>query len=204
MEWQQKPAPKQKGRLLRTVGLAFGLLVAVSLLVLLSLMSRTERHRPMVPESPGDVSAYDPARLRPEVTPEQRAKARKMCSRVEYYVNNLADYTKTGCGVVDGRERGTIDLIILANDPVFLAGGNTKKGWLLSVIGAVGKEMTDHPDVPIAELSVTDTWMSQNDIRYRLSGELAKSLRNRLVAEQISLDKAYAELLEALERSKGR
>ncbi|MFI5059494.1 MAG: hypothetical protein ACHQLQ_15080 [Candidatus Acidiferrales bacterium] len=122
-----------------------------------------------------------------------------MCSRIAQNANILADYVGTGCEPAKGKD-GTVDLVIVARKPIFYK-PDTKKAWLLVIMGAVGKELTDHADVPIGDIIVTDTALASQEIMYSFPAQLAKTLRNRVHGGEMTLLEAYAELLEGMHRA---
>lgn len=172
----------------------------------LAVLAYVAQPRHWKPRSVAQSSVEKPA-LAPKTSPPKPLitqtkallEAKRMCSKIAQNANILADYVGTGCKPAKAKD-GTVDLVIVARKPIFYK-PDTKKAWLLVIMGAVGKELTDHADVPIGDIIVTDTALASQEIMYWFPAQLAKTLRNRVHGGEMTLLEAYAELLEGMHRA---
>jgi hypothetical protein len=120
-----------------------------------------------------------------------------LCSQIELYTNQTADYTLTKCipHLADGPR--SIDFILVSEKPVF-SHEDAKKAWLLVAVSAVGKVMNDHPDMTIENVIVSDANLMKMRKSYRLPGGLCKDLQRKLYYGEVTLDRAYATIMRAI------
>ncbi len=187
-------------------------IVLYALLVLLALailgyvaQSRHWQHQQSATSVPASVpqtaSLPESPPAKPSMSqPEAMRLARGMCSRIIKTANILTDYVGTGCKPAQAKN-GTVDLVIVARKPVFYV-RDAKKAWLLVIVGAVGKELTDHGDVPIGDIVVSDPAAAQQNVLWWFPGSLARNVRNQIYAEEITLEEGYLRLLEGMHQAR--
>src|SRR5438128_3212935 len=110
--------------------------------------------------------------------------AQAVCYSVQNHVNTLADFTYTRCW--PALLKHGYGFLIISEKPVFSAPA-AKKAWLLTVVGAVGKEMNDR-GLSGQELMVSDVQNTTNRIGWSLPLEVATSLQRRAQREEITLE----------------
>lgn len=122
--------------------------------------------------------------------------ATALCAGIEKNINLIADITRTMCIPAKGQQPGTISFTIISEKPVF----NTsfKKGWLLTVVGAVGGALNDNPSVKAEELWLSDISLTKEGKAYVIDATTAKSLQQQIHSDKITLEQMYAAITRGL------
>jgi hypothetical protein len=123
-------------------------------------------------------------------------KAEAFCSRVAAEVDLLIEWTETVCIPTKGRQPGAYSFLIISAQPVFSA-EKSKKGWLLVVVGSVGKNL-NKISVKADELWLSDVNLTKKHVTHVLPANIAQSLQRKIKADQISIDTMYIEISKNL------
>jgi hypothetical protein len=125
------------------------------------------------------------------------AKAKDLADEIEKTINSLVDFTHTYCAPSRGTEPNTYCLIVLADKQV-LSTDESRKAWLLTVVGAAGKLLNDNPGCNIDQLILADKEMAQSRKGLVLRVEIAKRLQQSVSSGSISLSQMYQALEQGL------
>lgn len=128
---------------------------------------------------------------------ELSLKAEGLCAEVTRYLNALVDYTDTTCLPAASSNTGRIDLILISSQPLFSV-EPSKKGWLIGVAGVVGKVMSDHTQMKLEEIWVTDTRLIAKRRAFKFPAALAQKLQRETKGGEITLEQLYDQLSGAL------
>src|SRR6266852_8129918 len=90
----------------------------------------------------------------PPVRAVEALQALGFCSEVQNYVNALVDFTNTKCLPGGAKKKGSFDLLMISEKPVFSVPA-AKNAWLLVVVASVGKVSRENPDMNVSEVWVS-------------------------------------------------
>lgn len=121
-----------------------------------------------------------------------------ICYAAEKTINGLVDYTNTNCLPSAGRA-GAQSFLVISDEPVF-SNAASKKGWVIVVVGAIGKAMNARSTLKGDELWMSDMKQTANRVAYVIPVSLAKSLQRRIYNEEITLEQFYAEVQKNMVR----
>jgi hypothetical protein len=121
-----------------------------------------------------------------------------ICYEAEKSINGLVDYTNTTCLPSAGKA-GALGFLVISDEPVF-SNAASKKGWVIVVVGAIGKALNSRPKVKVDELWMSDLNQTKNRIAYTIPLSLAKSLQRRIYNDEITLEQFYADVQKNMVR----
>ena len=128
---------------------------------------------------------------------DEELRVKGFCYTIESYINALVDYTDTKCLAGAGEQKGTIGLILISEKPIF-AKEAEKKAWLIVVVGAVGKTITDNPNIKVDTIIVSDINMMAKRKAFSFPGILAKNLQQKAYDGVIDIEQLYKQLITSL------
>lgn len=157
-----------------------------------------------------------PEQYRPSASPTQKGsgsstKTKKrtdvnyptaagLCSEIEKSINVLVDYTNTQCLPASGSQKGSTSFILISSKPIFNVKAS-KKAWLTTVVGTVGKVMANNPNIKVGKVFVSDVTLMQYRKGFVFSGELAKTLQGKTSNQEIDLEELYLQINRAIKRT---
>ncbi|MBI3416057.1 MAG: hypothetical protein HY043_12225 [Verrucomicrobia bacterium] len=116
---------------------------------------------------------------------------------IEKVVNALVDYTSTACIATVGKQSDSYSFIIISEKPIFKVEA-AKKGWLLTVAGAVGKTLHDNPKFSADEVWVSDASLMKERRAFAVDASLLQSLQQRVKGDQMTLEQMYTEITRSM------
>lgn len=122
-----------------------------------------------------------------------------ICHQAEAAINLLVDYTNTACIPTKGNAKGTMTFLLVSTAPVFSVEAS-KKAWILTAVGAVGKFLNDRPSFKADELWFSDVNNVKQHVAYVMPASLARNLSIKVRADKIDLEQMYAEIQRSLTR----
>ena len=128
---------------------------------------------------------------------DEGLRIKGLCYEIESYINALVEYTNTKCLAGAGEQKGTIGLILVSEKPIF-AKEIAKKGWLIVVVGAVGKIISENPNSKIETIVVCDVNMLAQRKAFSFPGILANNLQQKAYNGEINIEQLYKQLIASL------
>jgi hypothetical protein len=119
-----------------------------------------------------------------------------ICYEAEKAINGLVDYTNTNCLPSKGKA-GAQSFLVISDEPVF-SNPASQKGWVIGVVGVIGKVMNSRPKLAGDEIWMSDMNQTKNRVAYVIPVSLAKSLQRRAYDGEINIEQMYAEIQKNL------
>ena len=123
-------------------------------------------------------------------------RGQAFCYQIEKLVNGLVDYTQTSCFPAASSGK-SYSFVLVSSQPVFSV-EESKKGWLLVAVAAVGDTFNKNPSVKAGELWLSDAARMKDRNAYVMNASVAASLQRRVKADQIDLEGMYSEIVRNL------
>lgn len=110
------------------------------------------------------------------------------CYEMSNNINGLVDFTETKC--IPSQDNKGVSFIFISSKPIFSA-DKAKKSWLLTIAGAVGYTLNQHPKYKTDKIIVTDTNIIKERKGYSISSNIVKDLQNRIKSDKINIETMY-------------
>ena len=120
---------------------------------------------------------------------------------IEKTINALVDYTHTACIPTAGEQPDTYSFIILSERSIFGVEA-AKKGWIMTIAGAVGKTLNDNPKFKAEEVYFSDSSLMRARRAFVVDASLLQSFQKRVKGDQMTLEQMYAEITRAMTEKK--
>lgn len=118
----------------------------------------------------------------------------RMCSKIIETVNTLVDFTETAClPSASTRKPGAISFIVIPDKPI-MKSEDAKKGWVIVVVAAVALASRSE-SAATDEVVYGDPEQMGRRFATALKTSDARALQSKIVADQITLDQMWAEII---------
>src|SRR5579864_7324683 len=132
---------------------------------------------------------------RAAVSDQEALVAMGLCSEMEGYVNSLVDFSTTKC--IPEFDKLGVNFIFVTEKPLFSV-ESAKKAWLITVVGAYGKTLSERGNYKVDSLYLADAEMAKVVSYQTMKGSVAKELSRKVRAGEIDLNAMYARILSSL------
>jgi hypothetical protein len=209
MAMHRQPSLKQQGSQRRRAyfaaidGVVIILVLTPVLVLLLHSWRGPERIRPT------HRSAMEPAitqSFQTGMTPVKRRTRHKhwidsmaidICFDIERSLHTLVPYTATRC--IPSHDVSGLSFMVISTKPIFAIYG-AKKAWLTGVVTMMGKALNDHQDLAVNDIWISDGAFMAKGQALALSGSIAKDLQGKANTHEITPERLYLDVTDALRR----
>jgi hypothetical protein len=105
----------------------------------------------------------------------------------------VADFTATKCLPGASPKKGSLDLLIISEQPIF-ATPRARKVWLLVAVATVGKEARENPDIALDEIGLSDVSLLKRKKYFMFPASEAPKLQRQMYDGTITTDQAFARI----------
>jgi hypothetical protein len=130
-----------------------------------------------------------------EFTKEQALIAMGLCTEMVQRINIIVDYSETKC-IPSLATTGT-NFIFVTEKPLFLI-ETSRKAWMLVVVAAVGKALSDNSSYHADKIFVADVDMAKEKKFYVMSATLAVHLQRDVFVGKITGEEMWSQISAAL------
>lgn len=131
----------------------------------------------------------------PAISDDSATIAAGHCYEMSNNINGLVDFTETKC--IPSQDNKGVSFIFISSKPI-LSVDKAKKPWLLTVVGAVGYTLNQHPKYKTDKIIFTDTNIVRERKGYFLSSKIVKDLQKNIKADKINIETMYKSIINNL------